>query len=411
VIEIKYFYECVDVYDDWLVSVNNFQMPSVFSLLETKAKVFSTKIHKEFGWENPPFVNSRVIVGPDDITVKYKYKNHETNGKLLKLRDAIRVYKEIEKGISDDETRHLAFGSFKSRIRRYAENLQPNQKKSHRLGRFSIKRLISKGRDFAEYWGCDEPPCNVDVYLKEYPFDQFGKNEDIQEYLKKITYGMQILRGLRHQYISCVIGHFQTGCSLVQINDWFDGKSLNDNWREISELGLEEKINLMIKICQGIGFCHEKGVFHRNISADNVLINNDLDDIRITGFDYAKDIDYSHSITSTLMKERNTQLIPPEELVGGGIKVNNLRLYDIYQTGLLFFRICENGSWPFDDPLEYCTGDGRLPRQPLDECSSAGARELSSLIGNMLSVVPDNRPNLMKRVEDDLERILALSFR
>jgi len=408
VIEIKYLYKHVDVYEDWLISVNDFQVPSVFSKLETKAKVFADKMHKEFKWEAAPFVKSRVIVGPDDTTVKYKYKKHEKNNKLLKLNEAVRLYKEIEKGSRDDKIKIQRFTSFKSKIRSYSENLRTNQKKTHRLGRFYIKRVISKKSYYSEYWACDEPPCSVDVYLKEYPFDQFGRNEDIEKYLKKITYGMQVLRGLRHQYISCVIGHFQTGCSLVQINDWFDGQLLSECWKEIKGLGLSEKVSLIIKISKGIGFCHEKGVFHRNICAENILINNDLDDVRITGFDYAKDIDHTNTITSTAMSKRNRQIIPPEELLTVGSKVKNLRLYDIYQTGLLFYRICENGSWPFDDPLEFCTGDGILKTQ-IPQSKELGAKELNLLIKSMLSIEPNKRPNLMKKVEDELENILELS--
>ena len=111
----------------------------------------------------------------------------------------------------------------------------------------------------------------------------------------------------------------------------------------IKELGLIEKISLMIKISKGIGFCHEKGVFHRNICAENILINDDLDDIRITGFDYARDTDHANTMTTATMSKRNHKIIPSEEFMNVGSKVENLRLYDIYQTALLFYRICENG--------------------------------------------------------------------
>jgi hypothetical protein len=408
VIEIKYLYEHVDVYMDHLESVNGFLVPSVFSILENKAKVFRSKIRNGvIKWEEAPFPTSRVIVGPNDTTIKYKYKKHEENKKLLKLHEAISFYKDKENESSEDKVATERFKMFRSRLKNYSENLQTNQKKKHRLGRFYIKRPISKKSDYSEYWAVDEPPCNVDVHLKEYPFDQFEKDEDVEKYLKKVTRGMQVLRGLRHQYISCVIGHFQTGCSLVQINDWFDGKLLSECWDGIRGLGLSEKVSLMIKISQGIGFCHEKGVFHRNICAENILINNDLDDIRITGFDYAKDIDHTKTMTSTAMNKRNRQIIPCEEFMTVGSKVENLRLYDIYQAALLFYRICEGGLWPFDDPLEYCTGEGILKAQTL-RSTEFGAKELNILIKRMVSIEPNNRPNLMKKVEDQLDEILEL---
>ncbi|MHA1988557.1 MAG: protein kinase domain-containing protein [Promethearchaeota archaeon] len=407
VIEIKYLYEHVAVYEDWLISVNDFQVPSVFSSLETKAKVFSSKLIKQFKWDDAPFINSRIIVGPADTKIWFKYKKHEKNRKLLKLDQAISLYKDIEKRSGDDKKKIQKFRVLKTKIRSHSENLQTNQRKSHRLGRFYIKRVISHESNFSEYWACDEPPCSVDVYLKEYPFDQFGKNEDVDLYLKRVTHGMQVLRGLRHQYISCVIGHFQTGSSLVQINDWFDGQTLNECWRDIMHLELNEKVSLMIKISKGIGFCHEKGVFHRNICAENILINDELDDLRITGFDYSRDIKHTHTISSSVMSERNNKIIPPEELLTVGTEVQNLRLYDIYQTGLLFYRILENGSWPYNDPLDYCT-DCSILRKHSCHSREYGVNEISILITNMLSVEPNNRPNLMQKIEDELNKILEI---
>ena len=408
VIEIKYLYEHVDVYEDWLISVNDFLVPSVFSRVETKAKVLKNKLHKDFKWDSVPFINSRVIVGPTDIKIKFKYKTHEKNDKLLKLHDAVRLYKDNEKKCSNNKTNTQEFRSVRLKIKSQSENLQTHQKKSHKLGRFYIKRLIRQGENYSEYWACDEPPCSVDVYLKEYPFDQLGKNEDIQKYLQKVTHGMQVLRGLRHQNISCVIGHFQTGCSLVQINDWFDGRMLSECWKDIASLGISEKISLMIKISKGIGFCHEKGVFHRNICAENILINKEFDDIRITGFDYAKDIEHTNTITTTMMSKRNYKIIPPEELLVVGTKVRNLRLYDIYQTGLLFYRLTENGAWPFDDPLDFFTDGGNLKLKTI-QIKNHGVKELNRLISNILSIDPKKRPNLMQKIEDRLEEILEIS--
>ncbi len=409
IVEVKYLFAYVNVHEDWLESINGFQVAAVFSLLETKNKVFSSKLREQFRWKKAPRTSSRVIVGPENTKIRFKYQRHKQNDKLLKLQDAIRFYKNIEKQNENKSFDIDEWKRFKKVLKNHSENLQKNQRKTNRLGRFYIKKCITQDNDFPDYWACDEPPCKVDVYLKEFPFEPFARPEDIDTYLKKVTRGMQILRGLRHQYISCVTGHFQTGCSLVQVSDWFDGQSLEQSWNEIRELSLNEKIDLMIKIVQGLGYCHERGVFHRNICAKNILVSNNLDDIRITGFDFAKDVDLTCSATSTRMSKRNGKVIPPEELLHIGAPIQNLRLYDIYQTGLLFYRILENSLWPFDNALDYCTSAGDL-KEAQNHKTEKGFKQIQKLISKMLKLKPENRPDLMQKIEDELKKVLEMSY-
>lgn len=409
IIEVKYLFGNVSVYEDWLICINGYQVPSVFSLLETKAKVFSSKLKEQFQWGKAPFTSCRVVVGPENTNIMFKCSLHKQNNKVLKLQKAISFYKENEKKNKNKIFDVAEWKRFKNVLKNHSENLQEHQRKKNKLGRFYIKRCITQDNDFPEYWACDEPPCKVDVYLKEFPFETFARPEENERYLKNVTRGMQILRGLRHQYISCVIGHFQTGCSLVQVNDWFDGQPLEQSWNEISELSLNEKISLMIKLVQGLAYCHEKGVFHRNISASNILVSNNLDDIKITGFDFAKDINLTSQASSTRMSQRNGKIIPPEELLHIGAPIQNLRLYDIYQTGLLFYRILENGLWPFDNALDYCDSSGDLI-EAKNHKNEKGVDKLHNLISKMVKLKPEDRPDLMQKIDDNLKHVLEMSY-
>jgi len=414
VLELKCIYGHVDVHEDWLISTNNHQVPSVFTILENKTKVLNDKLKKQYKWKGTPFATSRVVVGPDDTKIFYKYKPHKENSKLIKLPEAIKIYKEKESlGVyrenetqfKDDLDRITEFRKFKARVKEHSENIHPNQRKSHKIGKFLIKRLIHKNRVYSEFWAKDEPPCEVDVYLKEYPFDYLKTEDKIVKYITKVTRGMQILRTLRHRYICCVIGHFQTGCSIVQVSDWFDGKPLNQHWNDLKELSLFDKICILINIAEGIGFCHEKGVFHRNICAKNILINNELNDVRITGFEHAKSLHMSETISSTSLSQRNEKIIPPEELNSPLREDLNLRLYDIYQSGLLFFRIIRNGEWPFNKVFDFITGDEKV-KICFNDKNKNIEKMLFDIIIEMIELVPENRINLMNKVSDRLYQIL-----
>jgi serine/threonine protein kinase len=102
---------------------------------------------------------------------------------------------------------------------------------------------------------------------------------------------------VRHPFVACVIGHFQTGGSWVQVSDWFEGKCLEDLWPVIAETSCGDKIGIFIKVIQALQFCHEMGVFHRNLGAEAVRITQDLGDLRLDGFECALDLSSTSTAT------------------------------------------------------------------------------------------------------------------
>lgn len=401
VIEIKYFFEYVKVYDDWLEGVNGFQTSAVFSLLENKAKVLRGKFNdkKDFlYWPESPYLSKLLIVGPNDIKIIFKQKIHEKNNVLVSLSEAINIFQQLDKQYERHSYDAANYNIFKKRIKSYCEKLKDYPRSHHKIGRFFIKKTLQSNSGCFEYLASDEPPCKTDVHLKEYPFNNLLSSDEIEAYLSKVTIGMQILRNLRHQYLQCIIGHFQTGYSLIQISDWFDGESLETKFDELKSLSLYEKIGLMKKIAEGLSYCHSRGVFHRNISAENILISDDIDDLRITNFDFAKDISISRTLSTSFLQKRNRLIIPPEELLNSGVKKQfNLRLYDIFQTGLLFYRILENGTWPYKNALDYCTND-HFKIEYSCHSKDHGFEVINTLITNMLLKNPVKRVDPMEKI-------------
>ena len=167
-------------------------------------------------------------------------------------------------------------------------------------------------------------------------------------------------------------------------------------------LSLEDKLTLMIQIAQAIAFCHSKGVFHRNMHAGNVLVSTDFDEIRVRGFEFAKDVELTRTVLDSDRRRRDPRVIPPEELLRK--EAINLRAYDVYQTGLLFYRILENGKWPFEEALDYTTGNGSF-REMTGHTESPQIAPIRQLVGEMLTIDPSGRPDPMSRVEGGLNRI------
>jgi serine/threonine protein kinase len=244
----------------------------------------------------------------------------------------------------------------------------------------------------------------MEVHLREFPFDPALPSNELGTYLQEVARETRVLMKVRHPYVSCVIGHFQTGGSWVQVSDWFEGERLDDLWPVMADTSNFDKIGIFIKTIQALEFCHEKGVFHRNVSARSLRVSQDFAEIKLAGFDCALDLSGTSTTTGGLLARRDPRLVAPEDLQTG--RSSNPRLSDIFQAGVLLYRLLEDGSWPFPDTMEYVTSGGRL--RPFSE----GARDtetevLRCLALRMMDVVPARRPDLMRRVEEEIETALG----
>jgi len=275
----------------------------------------------------------------------------------------------------------------------------PTERRDGRLGRFIIKRRLEAAGDRVAYLAVDEPPCKVDVHLLEIPFPKEMPTGDLEAYLSKATRPMAALRRLRHPLIQCVTGHFCTGSSLVQISDWFDGQALPHLTRS-QTLSIEDKILLMTRVSEALVYCHRRSVFHRNIHPSNVLTAGDCSNIQLTGFECVRDPLQGETATLEELQKRDVRVLPPEEIQNSTSL--DYRLYDMFQAGVLFYWILEDGRWPFVSTFDYITGAGLLEFQ-----SSTDHRyePLRRLVTAMLATDSRRRPDLFTQVHGELAKM------
>lgn len=403
IVEVKDILAEARVFEDCITGINGFRYDRVFSILESKAKTLRGKIGQPpISQQNNVRVTSRVVL-PNNTKIDFEYPDHKRNHKVVAINELIEQYSRLSFPTGDS-----AFQADLRRLRNgwiaYQARASLGMGTERKLGRFLIKKVLKADQTGREYLAVDEPPCKMEVHLREFKYNPLLGRAELEKYLAIVSREMQTRRRMRHQYIACVTGHFQTGMSLVQVSDWFDGRSIEESWTVVKTLSLDDKLALMIKITQALAFCHQKSVFHRNIHSGNVLVSDDCNEIRLRGFEFAKDLDLTGTVTETEMQQRDHRIIPPEEVMHK--EASNSRLYDVYQAGLLFYRLMENGEWAFGDVMEFCTGDGAI-RAMVNHEGDRGVKEARDLIRDMVNLEPARRPDPMNRVEGILRAIVA----
>lgn len=262
ILEMKCIRPEISVGEDLITSSTGFPVDRVFSTLDLKAKVLASRRRRspflQNGRSPEARVNSQVVV-PSEARIRFDWPDHRNAGLVKTLAETVDKYRKAA-GRLDRFNDSIARKEIHNTWMAYRDaSSKQDRRTSRHLGRFTIRRQLPTLPGAYEYFAVDEPPCKMEVHLREFPFDPVLPARELEPYLQEIARETRIVMKVRHPYVACVIGHFQTGASWVQVSDWFDGEELEDLWPTVAEMSSGEKVNIFIKVIQALQYCHEKG--------------------------------------------------------------------------------------------------------------------------------------------------------
>jgi eukaryotic-like serine/threonine-protein kinase len=140
-------------------------------------------------------------------------------------------------------------------------------------------------------------------------------------------------------------------------------------------------------VADALAHAHERGVIHRDIKPQNVLIN-DYGSAKLTDFGIARALNADHS-TSTGSYLGTAFYSSPEQLRGEGVTPKS----DIYSLGATLYHAAV-GEPPFSgDPLQVATQHLAKPPTPPRARGAAVGQRLEDLILRCLAKEPAERPD------------------
>ena len=220
---------------------------------------------------------------------------------------------------------------------------------------------------------------------------------------------VKIYEKLKHPNIvdarECLVGP-ESSC--VSIMELVEGDSLEKMLGENGPITDPEVFaSIMSQLCDGLEYAHQRGVIHRDLKPDNIIIRSASDgvNIKILDFGLAKLQEDLQRITKTGIVLGSPAYMSPEQCMGDPLDERS----DIYSLGVLAFEML-TGKLPYEEktPVTMMQAHCNPDRLPLT-LSSANIRSLrmvpfQSILSKMLEYESVDRYENINDLKRDLHQ-------
>ena len=265
-----------------------------------------------------------------------------------------------------------------------------------RIGRYLITGRIGKGGMGMVFRGVDEN-LEREVAIKTITAQGTATEED----LKRFAIEAKAAARMQHPNIVAVYELSEDrGVQFIAM-EYLKGTDLEALLRTGEELLLAERLDLVIQICRGLAYAHERGIVHRDIKPANIGL---LDDgtAKILDFGIAKM--EGTQLTKTGMMVGTVHYMSPEQIRGQKVDGRS----DVFSVGVILYQLLA-GERPFqgEGPSQVLYKIVAEAPPPLD-ISALGeiGPELKTIVERTLTKDREERYQGAAELAQDLQKIV-----
>lgn len=188
------------------------------------------------------------------------------------------------------------------------------------------------------------------------------------------------------------------------VMEYIDGKTLKQLLQKRGALTLNEVIDIMSQLTDGLAHAHEAYIIHRDIKPQNIMIeDNGL--VKITDFGIAMALN-STQLTQTNSVMGSVHYLPPEQANGKGSTVKS----DIYSLGILMYELL-TGSVPFkgDNAVEIALKHIKEKIPSIRKQNPTIPQSIENIVLKAAAKNPKNRYDTVREMHNDLLTALERS--
>jgi hypothetical protein len=268
------------------------------------------------------------------------------------------------------------------------------------IGKYEIVEFVGRG-GMGVLYRAHDPVLDRDVALKMMLVD-FTADQSARERFEREA---RAVARLQHRNVVTIheLGDFDGTPFIVM--EFLGGKDLDERLRSGVPMTLAEKLDVVIQLCDGLGYAHEQGIVHRDVKPGNVRL---LDDgtVKILDFGIAKFAMSSVTQSGSIMG--TPSYMAPEQITGTAVDGRA----DLFATGVLLYELI-TGKKPFtgESPttVVYQIMHVEPPMVGTDVSDLPDA--LNEIVARALKKNPDERYTRASELASDLQMVrMMLDF-
>ncbi|MEO7359337.1 MAG: serine/threonine-protein kinase, partial [Gemmatimonadaceae bacterium] len=249
-------------------------------------------------------------------------------------------------------------------------------------GHYSIDREVGRGGMGVVYLGVDEQlerPVAIKTLPPHLAVDPKVRGRFLRE--------ARTAGALSHQNIVPIYAAAERDGVVYFAMRYINGESLAERITRLGPLPAGEVVSLLKQLASALAYAHANGVVHRDIKAENVLLDSETGRAMLTDFGIAR-LAESQSLTATGTVLGTVQYMSPEQVTGETLDGRS----DLYSLGILaFFALC--GRFPFERPNASAIVVAHVTSMPPKVCSLANdvPSPLGDIVDRLLAKSPADR--------------------
>jgi len=206
---------------------------------------------------------------------------------------------------------------------------------------YKIIKLIGKG-EFGKVFKGEDTRTGQVIAIKEVPINS-GDKQFMAEELTRVMREAELMKLLQHPNVVRYFDFVNEQTSLYIILEFMDSGSLGGYIKSFSDSGVtEEAAKVYIaQVLSGLNYLHSHQILHRDIKADNILIDK-KGECKLADFGVAKQL--KDGATKAYTFCGTTCFLAPEILLGEGQGLAS----DIWAVGCTLIELL-TGKAPYQD--------------------------------------------------------------
>jgi predicted Ser/Thr protein kinase len=181
--------------------------------------------------------------------------------------------------------------------------------------------------------------------------------------------------------------------------EFVEGESLTELIRTSNKIEPSRALTLLKEVANGMSAAHDKGVVHRDIKPDNIMLTRH-GGVKVVDFGVARVEDPNTKLTATGMAVGTPNYISPEVCLGLDVDQRS----DLFSMGVVLYEML-TGETPFDadSPLEMMTNVVQAEVPDVGTLCPSIDEGLRSILYHLLEKKPEYRYQDFHQVLEDID--------